>query len=1628
MDSLIIVKQLETFSKSLNNNSNNNTSNENEEFIYNSFLDCVLINNNDNNDVNNQLQESLIERLKLIINSDLNISDSENHHLVKLLLLSIQRISNNSNTNSNNNENIFNIYFNILQNSHNVNNKSILDIIVNNIKQSIITFIKTNNNSINSDKIVEKLLEISNSSLISLLDNNSTNNNNNTIEYNINFKLLINIYNIINQQQNNEINKSNNSYLIILKYKEILIKNSIDLIKLLNNQDAKNLIVSQLIISLVGNSVEHLNQIKEESFKMLDQPDATEEASRIKMDGYRILSGFLQTFPSSFLYDERFWKSIISGLVDMEPLNRKRSNYLLKKSISISISNENNSEDMGKWTQYFEWNKENSSKLQKLWNTFFLINESLDDFTIHTIEPVWKELDQLVVSSSSNSSFGLHFDWLNILFKRGLQHMNPAVIKILVLDVLYAKHYIPYLPLDFVTDNMIHLISTPLIYKGSTEGSIHAAIQHFFTVYYESLKETEMKIKLFRNIITILKNNHFHRDLVINLIKFIEVITNKHKEQVPVVNNEFFPIFNTLFELSIKRLHSNGRNRLYKSVIKSLQYITDEQLSFDNMSKIIFSIPFHFHSNPQYNQLISNWLNGNSGQGANKTFNSIMEILKNHHQQQSIPNTSNIDKDFIVKLKSDSFISARIISYLKDEQFSGVIKQILDSTKQLIENNNTNSVGFFYFITLLGSILSIINLPNQIQILNQLINEIFSNTFMNYLGESFKSIPSIDYAVLLEVEESYYLIESFILGNHSNLKNKINEYFTTLLNSQQINNNNLVPTTIENEFNKIKTIQRFYGLFKDRACSANLFTIEQFENVLDRAINIELKKPKQSEGEEESVIIKNWGTINSYFIKIKWYLIRNLLTCLLHLVKSHSTESKVLNENSKKYLEIAIESLGGSNFYCSQPIIHSLTILLPLGAIDKKTNTFDQELFERALSYTWTSSVDCGILNYIGSFVQLAFQHNTLSVHVTQEQENDLGLFNHHTVLKEYFYKLLEYCNVVPGIYNLLVMKSTMIWREYPEIAIQYIDEIYEALIYGPIRVASNDLHQDENEISFYEPLVGIPSYVFNLHQDSIVESQQDEEKFGFGYVPYRDSFGRAATTIFINTMGELSQQKPSSTTDEHKINLYKKFINLITIKFLDSNFYEEFLKKKEYILNTFTHRLKIRIWQTLCVLSKFINTEDKEMSNQIGDSIVKVFFIFHLPSVRKYINIFLVNLIKSNHEIVESHLLKLFDNVNLRGDILSSITVTAAYVLINIENNDALYQKVFNRVLSLCVSGHIIVKTIASSVISQLIENDMEGLKKKLEPGVLEYLDQLNYFFKTNSQAYKLLQKQKKQMDIAKENQFTDCAFLNLFYETPVIEKLAVTEIIPPGIFDFLSSKEYLNQSILEKQLRDQLFEKSKLYPKVDDFESEDDDEDVGEETKDKKLEDVDEYIDTNPTSYQKKILPWADLEYESRSEIMTKSRQSVILVASFVDKIPNLAGLVRTSEIFNIECLVVSDMKILNDTAFQQITVTAEKWLPMEEVPEESLKQYLLGKKSQGYSLLGIEQTSSSVQLNKFDFPEKSVLVLGKEKEGIPTEFINLLDKCIEIPQLGVIRSLNVHVSGSILMWEYTKQKLNQ
>ena len=79
----------------------------------------------------------------------------------------------------------------------------------------------------------------------------------------------------------------------------------------------------------------------------------------------------------------------------------------------------------------------------------------------------------------------------------------------------------------------------------------------------------------------------------------------------------------------------------------------------------------------------------------------------------------------------------------------------------------------------------------------------------------------------------------------------------------------------------------------------------------------------------------------------------------------------------------------------------------------------------------------------------------------------------------------------------------------------------------------------------------------------------------------------------------------------------------------------------------------------------------------------------------------------------------------------------------------------------------------------------------------------------------------------------------------------------------------------------------------------------------------------------------------------------------------------------------------------------------------------------KSQGFEVVGIEQTTNSQMITDFkiDNTKKYAVILGNEVEGISDEALQNIDSFIEIPQLGTKHSLNVSVCGGIVMWEFAK-----
>lgn len=152
---------------------------------------------------------------------------------------------------------------------------------------------------------------------------------------------------------------------------------------------------------------------------------------------------------------------------------------------------------------------------------------------------------------------------------------------------------------------------------------------------------------------------------------------------------------------------------------------------------------------------------------------------------------------------------------------------------------------------------------------------------------------------------------------------------------------------------------------------------------------------------------------------------------------------------------------------------------------------------------------------------------------------------------------------------------------------------------------------------------------------------------------------------------------------------------------------------------------------------------------------------------------------------------------------------------------------------------------------------------------------------------------------------------------------------------------------------------------------------------------------------------------------------RSDLIVVSSLVDKPPNLGGICRLCDVLGAGLLTLNDINVKNHPQFKNVAVTADYWMPMVEVKPSEIICFLKEKKKEGYTLIGLEQTDKSVELNSdLKFPQKSLILLGREKEGVPGDLLAELDFCVEIKQVGVIRSMNIQTATAIIVHAYSSQ----
>lgn len=153
--------------------------------------------------------------------------------------------------------------------------------------------------------------------------------------------------------------------------------------------------------------------------------------------------------------------------------------------------------------------------------------------------------------------------------------------------------------------------------------------------------------------------------------------------------------------------------------------------------------------------------------------------------------------------------------------------------------------------------------------------------------------------------------------------------------------------------------------------------------------------------------------------------------------------------------------------------------------------------------------------------------------------------------------------------------------------------------------------------------------------------------------------------------------------------------------------------------------------------------------------------------------------------------------------------------------------------------------------------------------------------------------------------------------------------------------------------------------------------------------------------------------------------AKMPVAVVLDNVRSAQNVGAFFRTGDAFAVERILLCGitatppLREIHKTALgAELTVPWRHYAATEECLAEL--------KAEGYSLWAVEQVEGAVRLGDFR-PEAGVryaLVFGNEVDGVGQQAVDRCDGTLEIPQVGTKHSINVSVSGGVVLWHFFRR----
>ena len=156
-----------------------------------------------------------------------------------------------------------------------------------------------------------------------------------------------------------------------------------------------------------------------------------------------------------------------------------------------------------------------------------------------------------------------------------------------------------------------------------------------------------------------------------------------------------------------------------------------------------------------------------------------------------------------------------------------------------------------------------------------------------------------------------------------------------------------------------------------------------------------------------------------------------------------------------------------------------------------------------------------------------------------------------------------------------------------------------------------------------------------------------------------------------------------------------------------------------------------------------------------------------------------------------------------------------------------------------------------------------------------------------------------------------------------------------------------------------------------------------------------------------------------------LSKDNMCIIIGDQLSDP-QNLGQILRTSECAGIDAIILPKHNSIHLTN-SVLQVSQGAFIHINVCIETNLKSSIDYLKSNGFWIIGLENSIESKQWHEMDYKGKVVIVIGSEGTGIRKLIKNSCDFLATIEMKGKINSLNVTAATSAILFERQRQLSN-